>query len=99
MSPVSFWNVVDAGARVQAPFTLSETRTWPAVLYWANQPTSKSPAPTGEDRALVVDATRPPVAKALPWTNDGEVAAEALAKGARLRTAATVARAKVVAAR
>jgi hypothetical protein len=39
--------VVEPGARVQAPLTLSLICTWPLALYWANQPTSRSPAATG----------------------------------------------------
>jgi hypothetical protein len=36
-----------AEARVHAPLTLSDTCTSPEAAYWANQPTSRSPAFTG----------------------------------------------------
>ena len=77
MSPLPFLTVVAAGARVQAPFTLSETWTWPARLYWANQPTSRSPAPTALVKLTVLDATRDEVVNAEPWTYEAPEAAAA----------------------
>src|ERR1700743_536948 len=47
MSPWPLLNCSDDGARVQAPLTLSDTCTLPVTAYWANQPTSRSPADTG----------------------------------------------------
>src|SRR5450759_4825619 len=75
MSPLPFLTVVAAGARVQAPFTLSETWTWPARLYWANQPTSRSPAPTALVKLTVLDATRDEVVNAEPWMYEAPEAA------------------------
>src|SRR5450759_2242872 len=77
MSPLPFLTVVAAGARVQAPFTLSETWTWPARLYWANQPTSRSPAPTALVKLTVLDATRDEVVNAEPWMYEAPEAADA----------------------
>src|SRR5207247_1341511 len=42
MSPVSSSKVTEATARVQVPFTLSDTCTSPAALYSAIQPTTSS---------------------------------------------------------
>src|SRR5579863_5878460 len=54
MSPPPLLNVVEAVLRIHAPLTLSDTLTCPDELYCPNQPTSKSPACTGEDRVTVV---------------------------------------------
>src|SRR5207249_6169041 len=56
MSPVPL-HVVET-ERVQGPLTLSETRTWPATLYWLNHPISRSPARTGSVRVRVCDVER-----------------------------------------
>src|SRR2546426_2340968 len=72
MSPVSSSKVkYPAGARVQVPFTLSDTCTGPGTLYWANHPTSRSPWATGRVSVTVSDGTRDPVENAAPWTNVG----------------------------
>src|SRR5450631_3645304 len=60
-SPAPLEKVVDAGPRVQAPLTLSETWTWPVESYWPNQPASRSPAATGRVKVMVTLATLPPV--------------------------------------
>jgi hypothetical protein len=51
---------------------LSDTCTLPATAYWANQPTSRSPAGTGLVSDTVVDVTFP-VLNAEPCTNDTNV--------------------------
>src|SRR5438876_1483501 len=71
MSPVSSSKVTEATARVQVPFTLSDTCTCPGALYWANHPTSRSPWATGWVSVTVSDGTRDPVEAAAPWTNVG----------------------------
>ena len=68
MSPVEPFQVVDAGERVHAPLTLSDTVTWPAESYSPNQPTRRSPCPTAPNE-IVRLATREPVVTALPCTN------------------------------
>src|SRR5437667_12046679 len=74
MSPVSSTKCSDAGARVQAPFTLSDTRTSPGAWYWENHPTSKSPWTTAEvSVTVVVDIGA--VENAAPWTKVGAAAA------------------------
>src|SRR5437867_1267580 len=74
MSPVSSTKCSDAGARVQAPFTLSDTRTSPGAWYWENHPTSKSPWATGDvSVTVVVDIGA--VENAAPWTKVGAAAA------------------------
>src|SRR5437773_2952922 len=71
MSPVSSSQVSDpAAARVQVPFTLSDTRTSPGALYWLNHPTSRSPWATGRLSATVVDGIRG-VENATPWMKVG----------------------------
>src|SRR5256712_13084691 len=70
MSPVSSRKVSDLGARVQAPFTLSDPRTRSGALYWANHPTSRSPWATGPLSVTVTDETRA-VENAAPWTKVG----------------------------
>ena len=72
MSPWPLLNCSDDGARVQAPLTLSDTCTLPVTAYWANQPTSRSPADTGLDIDTVVDVTFA-VLNAVPCTNDTDV--------------------------
>ena len=67
ISPPSFWNASDVGARVHAPLTLSDTCTWPEAPYWENQPTSRSPAFTGWVSETVVDVSGE-VANQLPCT-------------------------------
>src|SRR5437773_5691791 len=70
MSPVSSTKCSDAGARVQAPFTLSDTRTSPGAWYWENHPTSKSPWATGDvSVTVVVDIGA--VENVAPWTKVG----------------------------
>src|SRR6266581_431441 len=71
MSPVSSSKVTEATARVQVPFTLSDTCTCPGALYWANHPTSRSPWATGWVSVTVSDGTRDPVEAAAPWTKVG----------------------------
>src|SRR5437762_9869220 len=74
MSPVSSSQVSDpAAARVQVPFTLSDTRTSPGALYWLNHPTSRSPWATGRVNVTVVDGIRG-VENATPWMKVGVVA-------------------------
>ena len=48
-------------ARVHAPFTLSETVTWPAASSSANSPVNRSPAATGFARLKVMLVWRLPV--------------------------------------
>src|SRR5207247_451833 len=75
MSPVSSSKAcAPAAARVQVPFTLSDTWTSPGTLYWENHPTSRSPPATGRVSVTVAVGTREPVANAAPWTNAGVVA-------------------------
>src|SRR6266404_206463 len=70
MSPVSSSKVsAPAAARVQVPFTLSDTSTCSGALYWANHPTSRSPWATGWVSVTVIAGTRDPVENAVPWTN------------------------------
>src|SRR5207249_8890275 len=61
-----------AGARVQTPFTLSDTWTSPGALYWENHPTSRSPWATGAVSVTVV-AEIGAVENAVPWTKAGAV--------------------------
>src|ERR1700730_8262533 len=61
MSPPPWENVVDAPARVQPPLTLSDTWTCPVESYWANHPTSRSPACTMPPNGIVALLTRPGV--------------------------------------
>src|SRR5580704_9198951 len=68
MSPLPPPNVVEPPVRVQAPLTLSETVTCPDELNCPNQPTSRSPACTGEDRVIVVLVTWEAVDTAPPCT-------------------------------
>jgi hypothetical protein len=69
MSPLLPPNCSLLGARVQVPLTLSDTCTSPEAPYWANQPTSRSPAPTGWDSVTVVEVTFA-VENEVPCTND-----------------------------
>src|ERR1700680_5287572 len=62
--------VVEAAARVQARFTLSDTVTWPAESYCPNQPTSRSPLATAAS-AIDVLVTRLPVVTPPLCTNFG----------------------------
>src|SRR5437773_2678341 len=90
MSPVSSSKVSDpAAARVQVPFTLSDTCAGPGALYWANHPTSRSPSATGRVSVTVSDGTRDPVENAAPWTNVGLATA---VQGRRTPSAAITAR-------
>src|SRR5213593_1105907 len=73
MSPVSSRKCSDRGARVQAPFTLSDTRTCAEAPYCENHPTSRSPWATGAVSVTVVDETRDPVENAAPWTKVGVI--------------------------
>src|SRR5438874_11237094 len=56
-------------ARVHAPFTLSETMTWPAASSSANSPVNRSPAATGFARVKVTLVWRGPGAFLAPWAN------------------------------
>src|SRR5947208_15373448 len=70
MSPVSSSKVsAPAVARVQVPFTLSDTATCSGALYWANHPTSRSPWATAWVSVAEIAGTRDPVENAVPWTN------------------------------
>src|ERR1035438_2060102 len=69
MSPRIPPNCSLSGARVQAPFTLSDTRTCPGEPYWANQPTRRSPAFTGRLSDTGVDAESAPSSNPAPCTN------------------------------
>src|SRR5437763_2518521 len=82
MSPVSSTKCSDAGARVQAPFTLSDTWISPGAWNWENHPTSKSPWATEEVSATVV-ADIEAVENAAPWTKVGAVDCCAAAGPAR----------------
>src|SRR5439155_4282551 len=83
MSPVSSSKVSDpAGARIQVPFTLSDTWTCPGALYWANHPTSRSPWATGRVSGTVSAGTLDPVENASPWTKVGVVAPAGPARAA-----------------
>ena len=73
MSPVSSRKVSDLGARVQAPFTLSDTWTRSGALYWANHPTSRSPWATGPVSVTATAETRDPLENAVPWPKVGVV--------------------------
>src|SRR5438876_1811731 len=92
MSPVSSRKCRDPGARVQAPFTLSDTRTCPETLYCENHPTSISPPATGLVSVTVVVRTRDPVENAEPWTKVGVVAWPRAGRARRAARAAITAR-------
>src|SRR2546428_5613213 len=94
MSPVSSRKVNDLGARVQAPFTLSDTRTRSGALYWANHPTSRSPWATGPLSVTVTDETRA-VENAAPWTKLGEADWATAGRGSRAARVAITAIAAV----
>src|SRR5438552_17790441 len=53
--------------RVQAPFTLSDTLTWPVESNCPNSPTKRSPAVTAPSVTVVL-VTRLPVTKVVPCT-------------------------------
>src|SRR5438552_13786290 len=55
--------------RVQAPFTLSETPTWPVESNCPNSPTKRSPAVTAPSVTVVL-VTRLPVTKVVPCTKE-----------------------------
>src|SRR5207249_534259 len=96
MSPVSSSKVSDpAGARIQVPFTLSDTWTCPGALYWANHPTSRSPWATGRVSGTVSAGTRDPVENAVPWTKVGVVDWASAERGSRTPTVAITASAAV----
>src|SRR5881628_2735950 len=88
MSPVSSWKASDRGARVQVPFTLSDTCTCPGAPYSETQPTSRSPSATGPVSVTVAVETLDPVENAAPWTKVGVVDWAAAVRG---RSAAKVA--------
>src|SRR5438132_9121287 len=71
MSPVSSSNFIARGARVQVPFTLSDTWTSSGALYWLNHPTSRSPCATGRESVTANAETRDPLENAVPWTKVG----------------------------
>src|SRR5881628_1377607 len=76
MSPVSPSQVSEpAAARVQAPFTLSDTWTCSGALYWLNHPTSRSPCATARVSVTVNAETRDPVENAVPCTKVGPATA------------------------
>src|SRR5436305_12630057 len=56
-------------ARVHAPFTLSETMTWPAASSSANSPVNRSPAATGFASVKVTLVWRVPVGLLGPWAD------------------------------
>src|SRR5436190_24364665 len=91
MSPVSSRKCSDPGARVQAPFTLSDTSTCPGTSYCENHPTSRSPPATGPVSVTVVVRPRDPVVNVAPWTKVGAVA-RATAGARRTPRAAITAR-------
>src|SRR5436190_18403177 len=96
MSPVSSSKVSDpAGARIQVPFTLSDTWTCPGALYWANHPTSRSPWATGRVSGTVSAGTRDPVENAAPWTKVGVVDWATAVRGSGTPRVAITARAAV----
>src|SRR2546425_13356611 len=92
MSPVSPRKVKDPGARVQVPFTLSDTRTCSGASYWENQPTSRSPWATGRLSVTVTVGTRDPVENAAPWTQVGALERATAVHGSRAPRAANMAR-------
>src|SRR5438094_3556094 len=67
MSPVSSRKVSDPGARVQVPFTLSDTWTCSGALYWDTHATRRFPCATGRV-SLTSTAETCPVENAIPWT-------------------------------
>src|SRR5947209_9984670 len=73
MSPVSSRKVSDRGARVQVPFTLSDTRTCAGSPYWANHPTSRFPWATAPVSVTVAVGTLVPVENAAPSMKVGVV--------------------------
>src|SRR5439155_26577227 len=73
MSPVSSRKVSDRGARVQVPFTLSDTRTFAGSPYWANHPTSRFPWATAPVSVTVAVETFVPVENAAPSMKVGVV--------------------------
>src|SRR5947199_9626197 len=81
MSPVSSWKASDRGARVQVPFTLSDTCTCPGAPYSETQPTSRSPSATGRVSVTVAVETLDPVENAAPWTKVGVVDWAAAVRG------------------
>src|SRR5690348_16516837 len=93
MSPVSSRKCSDPGARVQAPFTLSDTSTGPGTLYCENHPTSRSPPATGLVSVTVVVRTRDPLENAVPWTKVGVVARPTAGRARRAARAITARRA------
>src|SRR2546427_8828910 len=67
MSPVSSRKVSDPDARVQVPFTLSDTWTCAGALYWDTHTTRRSPCATGRV-SVTSTAETCPVENAVPWT-------------------------------
>src|SRR5207247_8877207 len=67
MSPVSSRKVSDPGARVQVPFTRSDTWTCAEALYWDTHTTRRSPCATGRV-SVTSTAETCPVENAIPWT-------------------------------
>src|SRR5207249_5592639 len=96
MSPVSLRKVSDAGARVQVPFTSSETRTCPGASYWETQPTSRSPWATGWMSVTVTVEMRDPVENAAPCTQVGVVERATAVRGSRTPRVANTAKPTVV---
>src|SRR3989442_5956944 len=95
MSPVSLMKVIDPGARVQVPFTLSVTRTCSGASNWEIHPTSRSPRPTGLVSVTVIVETRDPVENAAPWTKAPAVDWATAGRGSRTPRVAITARSAV----
>src|SRR5438552_2087748 len=92
MSPVSLMKVIDPGARVQVPFTLSVTRTCSGASNWEIHPTSRSPCATGLVSVTVIVETRDPVENAVPWTKVGVFDWATAGRGGRAPRVAITAR-------
>src|SRR6266446_5852118 len=91
MSPVSSSNVRDRGARVQAPFTSSDTWTCPGAWYCETHATSRSPWVTGWLRVTAASSVGA-VENAVPWTKVGVVDWATAVRGRTVARAAIRAR-------
>src|SRR5438046_506106 len=85
MAPGSSLKGSRRGARVQVPFTLSDTCTCPGAPYSETQPTSRSPSATGRVSVTVAVETLDPVENAAPWTKVGVVDWAAAVRGSGRR--------------
>src|SRR5256885_3183301 len=92
MSPVSSRKVSARGARVQVPFTLSDTCTRAGSPYWANHPTSRFPWATAPVSVTVAVETLVPVENAAPSTKLGVVDWATAARGSTTPRVAITAR-------